>query len=329
MFEQFTKRARHVVVLSQEAARDLNHNYIGTEHLLLGLLGEPAGIAGRALDQVGVTRSAVQDEVIHQIGRGGRAPSGHLPFTPRAKKVLELGLREALRLSHNYIGTEHLLLGIVTEGRGVAAQILTAQAGDLMKVRMAVLDLLPATPPGDRLPWPPRPQATPGDDGQDEPGAEGEQRVRATPAAQLSLDQAARLAGPQPVGSHHLVLGTLADPGSAAARALAGLGVDLERARQALRDADVTGTSDERPHEAGGRQMLIRVGADRITLEATDQEILQTAWSARDNLGDRADGGIIRGDLPGCESLGGVWQALRDSLDDIRRRAATPPGQSA
>ncbi len=134
MFERFTNRARHVVVLSQEEARLLNHNYIGTEHILLGLLGEPESVAGQVLASFGLTRDGVREEVEQTIGRGKSAPSGHIPFTPRAKKTLELSLREALAIKHNYIGTEHILLGLIREGEGVAAQILRNHV-DLLELR--------------------------------------------------------------------------------------------------------------------------------------------------------------------------------------------------
>src|ERR1700761_9039152 len=123
MFERFTNRARHVVVLAQEEARLLDHNYIGTEHILLGLLGEPESIAGTDLTAYGITRDGDREEVTTLIGKGKKAPSGHIPFTPRAKKTLELSLREALGLGHNYIGTEHILLGLIREGEGVAFKI--------------------------------------------------------------------------------------------------------------------------------------------------------------------------------------------------------------
>jgi hypothetical protein len=143
MFERFTNRARRVVVLAQEEARLLNHNYIGTEHLLLGILAIGEGTAVRALDEMGITLDIVRQQVEQVIGVGAQEqrPSGHIPFTPRAKKVLELSLREALRLGHNYIGTEHILLGLIREGNGVAAQILTRLGGDLSVVRMHVIRL--------------------------------------------------------------------------------------------------------------------------------------------------------------------------------------------
>ncbi len=142
MFERFTDRARRVVVLAQEEARLLNHNYIGTEHILLGLIHEGEGVAARALESMGISLESVRSQVVEIIGQGSQAPSGHIPFTPRAKKVLELSLREALQLGHNYIGTEHILLGLIREGEGVAAQVLQQLGADLPKVRQTVIQLL-------------------------------------------------------------------------------------------------------------------------------------------------------------------------------------------
>jgi ATP-dependent Clp protease ATP-binding subunit ClpC len=142
MFERFTDRARRVVVLAQEEARMLNHNYIGTEHILLGLIHEGEGVAAKALESLGISLDAVRNQVEEIIGQGQQAPSGHIPFTPRAKKVLELSLREALQLGHNYIGTEHILLGLIREGEGVAAQVLVKLGADLNKVRQQVIQLL-------------------------------------------------------------------------------------------------------------------------------------------------------------------------------------------
>jgi ATP-dependent Clp protease ATP-binding subunit ClpC len=142
MFERFTDRARRVVVLAQEEARMLNHNYIGTEHILLGLIHEGEGVASKALEQLGVSLDSVREQVQEIIGQGQQAPTGHIPFTPRAKKVLELSLREALQLGHNYIGTEHILLGLIREGEGVAAQVLVKLGADLARVRQTVIQLI-------------------------------------------------------------------------------------------------------------------------------------------------------------------------------------------
>src|SRR5246127_853071 len=142
MFERFTDRARRVVVLAQEEARMLNHNYIGTEHILLGLIHEGEGVAAKSLESLGISLEGVRSQVEEIIGQGQQAPSGHIPFTSRAKKVLELSLREALQLGHNYIGTEHILLGLIREGDGVAAQVLVKLGADLNRVRQQVIQLL-------------------------------------------------------------------------------------------------------------------------------------------------------------------------------------------
>ncbi len=142
MFERFTDRARRVLVLAQEEARLLNHSFIGTEHILLGLIHEGEGVAARALESLGISLEAVREKVEETIGMPGTGTSSSPPFTPRAKKVLELSLREALQLGHSYIGTEHMLLGLVREGEGVAAQVLTQLGADLPKVRQQVIQLM-------------------------------------------------------------------------------------------------------------------------------------------------------------------------------------------
>jgi ATP-dependent Clp protease ATP-binding subunit ClpC len=142
MFERFTDRARRVVVLAQEEARMLNHNYIGTEHILLGLIHEGEGVAAKALESLNISLEAVRQQVEEIIGQGQAAPTGHIPFTPRAKKVLELSLRESRQLGHNDIGTEHILLGLIREGEGVGAQVLQKLGADLNRVRQQVIQLL-------------------------------------------------------------------------------------------------------------------------------------------------------------------------------------------
>ncbi len=154
MFERFTDRARRVVVLAQEEARMLNHNYIGTEHILLGLIREGEGVAAKALESLGISLDAVRQQVEEIIGQGQEAPSGHIPFTPRAKKVLELSLRESLQLGHNYIGTEHILLGLIREGDGVAAQVLVHLGADLNRVRHQVIQLIAGRPLREDAPGP-------------------------------------------------------------------------------------------------------------------------------------------------------------------------------
>jgi len=142
MFERFTDRARRVVVVAQEESRKLGHDYIGTEHILLGILGAGESVAVQALGSLGVSLEAARQQVEEIVGRGSHQVSGHIPFTPRAKKVLELSLREAIQLGHNYIGTEHILLGLIREGDGVAAQVLTQLGADLERTRQQVIQLL-------------------------------------------------------------------------------------------------------------------------------------------------------------------------------------------
>jgi ATP-dependent Clp protease ATP-binding subunit ClpC len=341
MFERFTTGARRVVVQAQEESRKLQHNYIGTEHLLLGLLTESEGFASRALTGFGISLEGTRQEVKDLVGIGKKAPSGHIPFTPRAKKTLELGLREALQLHHEYIGTEHLLLGLITEGErdskgeGVAVKILQEHA-ELPAVRAAVLTQL-ASDPAERVferRWMRRVAAArsagPAELGSFQAHGADQPALNATPAADATLSEAARLAGSQPVGSHHLLLASLADPGTAVARVLAALGVNLDRAKEALRGIDVTGTSDELPEEAGRRQLVIRVSEDRLTLEAVDPLLVKAGREALTALGDQAEPpGTIRGDLPASASLSRVWQALLESLGDIQRRAAPPAEPSA
>ena len=351
MFERFTAYARRAVVTAQEEARELNHNYIGTEHILLALLRRPEGlpnqedgIAPAILEEFGMSREGVREEVIAKVGIGkGKAKSGHIPFTPRAKKVLELALREALQLHHNYIGTEHLLLGLIREDEGVAVQIMRSHA-DLLALRAAVLDRVPAgegeegtlaAATGTLLRrvrarhWGPRDE---GDVG----------HVGATPATDATLTEAARLAGGAPIGSHHLLLAALADPNSAAARTLAGLGVDLDQAQELLRTADVTGTTDEPPEEAGRRQMSLQVTDETLTvvivdpvLVAAGKDALKTVNASAEQGADDKSGGIggagagdsatttvIRGDHPAAASLAAVWLELRNSLAKIADSAS-------
>jgi ATP-dependent Clp protease ATP-binding subunit ClpA len=325
MFERFTKRARHVVVLAQEEARRLQHNYIGTEHLLLGLLAETGGVASRALAGFGLTLDEGRGEVKSMIGIGKAKPSGHIPFTPRAKKVLELALREALQLHHNFIGTEHILLGLIREGEGIGAQIIAHHCSDLAEARMAVLDLASVgqTEAAKGRRWlRRRAPAGPGE----VPEATDQPELRTTPAADTSLGEAARLAGSQPVGSHHLLLAALADPNSAAAKAVSSLGVELATVKDALRNVDVADTSDELPEEAGRRQMVISVTDDRITVEATDPLIISIGQAALAALGIETT--TIRCDLPVAASVGNVWQAMYDSLTAIEWRARQADGSS-
>jgi len=223
MFERFSDRARRVVVLAQEEARLLNHNYIGTEHILLGLVHEREGVAARALESLGVRLDRVCQLVEEIIGQGGSSPSGHIPFTPRAKKVLELSLREAIQLGHNHIGTEHILLGLLKEGEGVACKVLVKLGANLPKVRARVLELV-------------------ADD-----GGEGAAAPTPTLSAELRavIEEArgeAAAAGESEVAPIHMFLAAVHYPDGAAGRMLHVVGVDpVELRRQVIAEPDESG----------------------------------------------------------------------------------------
>jgi ATP-dependent Clp protease ATP-binding subunit ClpA len=334
MFERFTANARRSVVMAQEEARRMNHNYIGTEHILLGLLRQPDGLAYGVLDGVGVSLDGTREEVTAIVGPGKSEPKGHIPFTPRAKKILELSLREALALHNNYIGTEHILLGLIREGEGVAAVILRAHA-PLLDIRATMLDLVPVGEAEDVMVTRPtamrrmRGLLTGGRETVPEPDittiTTTAFTAAATPAADATLAEAARLAEGALVGSHHLLLAALADPQSAAARVFSRLGVDLDRAKEALRTADVTGTSDELPAEAGRRQMSIQVTGDMLTIALTDPVIVAAGKAALQAVNENSAASeetaveetTIRGDHPAAASFAAVWQALNASLTTI------------
>ena len=301
MFERFTDRARRVVVLAQEEARLLNHNYIGTEHILLGLIAEAEGVAAKVLHGLGISGNAVRDKVESIIGEGGSSPSGHIPFTPRAKKVLELSLREALQLGHNYIGTEHILLGLVREGEGVAAQVLVNLGADLSAVRHAVVQSLSGHT------------------------ARGLARAqlsaverRETPAMLKAGAMARRLAKGRAVGTHHLLTALLADEDSLAAKALAELGVTAEAVEERLGKLDPAGTSDETPEEAGARRIGLRVEGRLLTLEIDDPELAESLEKAM--IGRKVR--IIRGTAPEAEAAGfpDLWSAVSRTVDDLTKR---------
>ncbi|HEY3924923.1 MAG TPA: Clp protease N-terminal domain-containing protein [Acidothermaceae bacterium] len=323
MFERFSPSGRQVIVLAQDEARRFNHNYIGTEHLLLGLLAEPEGVARRALLAAGVTLDEARTRVQAAVGRGKRSPSGHIPFTPSAKKVLELSLREALSLHHDYIGTEHLLLGLIREREGLGARLLTESGVDLLSLRMGVLDLVPpaAAVENRRRPFWARSR-------QDLPvRAEAGDDLRTTTATDTSLDEARRLAGDSAVGSHHLLLATLSDSTSAAAKALGSLGIDLDQARSALRDVDVAGTTDELPEEAGRRQLVMRVSGSTLVMETADPTLLVAAQAILASSGNQE----IRGDDASSRGFAEIWRAWQASLQATAKRAdeASPADPAA
>jgi ATP-dependent Clp protease ATP-binding subunit ClpA len=249
MFERFTDRARRVVVLAQEEARMLNHNYIGTEHLLLGLIHEGEGVAAKALESLGISLEAVRQQVGEIIGQGQQAPSGHIPFTPRAKRVLELSLREVQQLGHNYIGTEHILLGLIREGDGVAVQVLVKLGADLNRVRRQVIRLLPWPAEGNRTSAVstevPAAEATPlPASGGESRSATGKSAYHEQRAIVLALEEA-RMLNHTYVGTEHLLLGLIHEGDGVAAKALESLGISLEAVRQ--RVLEIIGVGEQAP----------------------------------------------------------------------------------
>ena len=298
VFERFTDRARRVVVLAQEESRRLNHNFIGTEHILLGLIQEREGVAAQALGALGIRLEAVRARVEETVGRGESTPSGHIPFTPRAKKVLELSLREALQFGHNYIGTEHLLLGLIREGEGVAATVLVGLGADLESVRLKVIQLL-AGRQGSGVP--PELLADPGtraaviatavpyEPGQTTTSPGGELfraaldrlvlrrfTVSSCRVLLLAESEALRL-GTTTVGPEHLLLGLLAEGEGAAAVALGAMGIDLVTARD---EAD----------RALGRRPLggpARATFSDLALDALERALAEALTVGRDNVDTR------------------------------------------
>jgi len=292
------------VVLAQEEARLLNHNYIGTEHILLGLIHEGEGVAAKALEQLGISLEAVRTQVEEIIGQGGSSPSGHIPFTPRAKKVLELSLREALQLGHNYIGTEHILLGLIREGEGVAAQVLVKLGADLSAIREAVIHQISGYrgPQGMRM---------------------NRQRPRETPAAAKAAVEARRLAGSGAVGSQHYLLALLQEEDSMAAKALVGLGVSRDVVEAKLAELEPAGTSDETPEDAGARRIGLRVEGRLLMLEIDDPELAASLEAAMAGRKVR----IIRGTDPEAELAGfpNLWTAVSRTVEDLTGRFGKRP----
>jgi len=301
MFERFTDRARRVVVLAQEEARLLQHDYIGTEHILLGLLHEGEGVAGRVLGEMGISLDAVRDKITSIVGCGGGAPTGHIPFTPRSKKVLELALREALALKHNYIGTEHILLGLLREGEGLAAQVLVELGADLRTARQNVIHMIgPAVA---------------------RPGMRGYPSAAlgiATPAANLVATQARRLAQGARVGSQHYLLGLLGEEQSLAAKVLTSLGVTREAVEAKLEELDAAGTSDEAPEEAGARRMSLRIEPERLVLEVDDPE--QAAKLLHSVAGAPQERTIKGTDPEAKAAFPDLYAALDHAVDHLARR---------
>jgi ATP-dependent Clp protease ATP-binding subunit ClpA len=250
LFERFTDRARRVVVLAQEESRMLNHNYIGTEHILLGLVHEGEGIAATTLESLGISLAEVRFQVEEIVGRGNAAPSGHIPFTPRAKKVLELSLREALNLGHNYIGTEHILLGLIREGEGVGAQVLVKHGADLDRTRQAVIRQLGGStqvPQEERTIAGPLPPPS----SMEAPSAMALFDAKAIEAIHLAQELAKKRRR-NVLSSEHLLFGLIGTEHPQVTYILRMLGANEERIRKMVRDLLRERPEDEPPRDESG-----------------------------------------------------------------------------
>ena len=301
MFERFTTRARSAVVHAQDEARELGHAHIDLEHLLLGLLSEPESIAAIALRRCGVTAARTRAEVVAAVGRGDTAPPGHIPFTPGAKRVLELALREALTLGHNYIGTEHVLLAIVAAGPSAALTAIAAQGTDGDAVRREVraeIGHATAARSGKPAPAPAR-----------------------TPAAEAVLAAAQELAGDAPMGSHHLLEAMALVDDSLAASTLAALGIAGADVAATIDELGIAGTSDVTPELEAVQHLEVHLDDDAVRIVLADPATRELVARLVDAMGNP-----IRGSDPAGATLIGLWQAVRDALTQVvgRVEPATP-----
>lgn len=298
MFERFTGEARQVVVHSQDAARELQHKYIGTEHVLLGLFATPASVPARVLHQFGFTKESITTDLLEIVQRGTEpGQKGHIPFTTRAKKVLELALREAMSLGHNHIGAEHILLGLIREGEGVAAKILAKHVGDLSRLRNVVLGEIA------------------------EPTARAH---KATTAADEAYAAAQALAGAGPVGSHHLLEALIRSEGSMAARVLADLGIDPDVIAAKIDELDPETTTDATPEEAAARKMELRFTEGEVQLVFRDEQTIDLVRKITE-----VTGGPIRGTGPVAGTFVPLWSSTNDLLLQLLGYLQAEPDEEA
>ena len=289
-FERFTAKARQVVVTAQEEARLLKHGHIGTEHILLGLLDASDSVAAKVLHQLGYDKQTAQADIAALVQPGTDEPRGHIPFTPRAKKTLDLALREALKLQHNYIGTEHILLALVREGEGVAAKVLSERIQPISKIRAAVLATLEGSTDVAASPWP-----------------------AGTPATDDTVSTAAALAGGAPVGSHHLLEAMLRTEDSMAARVLRELGVDPDAVAAKIDELDPDTTTDANPEESAARKMELRLVDDEVHLILRDAATVAIAQRITE-LSD----GPIQGVGPVAGMFVPLWRSANQLLRQIQ-----------
>lgn len=294
MFERFTAEARNTVLMAQEEARSLGHDYIGTEHILLALVAVDAPPVGVVLAPYGITRDAVRADILGIVGRGEGAGAGHIPFTPRSKKVLELSLREALKLKHKTIEPAHILLGLIREGEGVAAQILVQHSVDLRRLRGEI-----AAHMGGNL---------------------GKGRFSIAPptvpamtrGGVAAFDRARELAAGGAVGSQHVLLGLLGEDESLAAKVLAALGVTREAAEQQLAQLDPSGTFDELPEHAAAHRTSFEVDENVVTVRLEDPDLAAKLRAAMREPGRPV---VISGtEIPDFDRF---WRSVRPALEDM------------
>jgi ATP-dependent Clp protease ATP-binding subunit ClpA len=308
MFERFTDRARRVLVLAQEEATLRQHGYLGTEHILVGLLLEGGEVVDAALHDVGVKSDALRDAVIARMGPPDKT-RGAPPFTPKAKRALEMSLAEALKLGHNYIGPEHLLLGLCNEGSGVAAEVLQQQGATIADLRRAVARL--ATPPAAQSRQAPAAPAAPSAN-------------NFTPAADTALRAAKSRATPRPIGTHDRLAAILFSDRSASVTALRDGGFDIDALRRCVESAATLNTSDQTPEETVASQLAVRIEGERVVISVENDTIVA---ALREQLSDPAS---LSAENPQvAHHLGTLWQqihdTLRTALDRLGNDAPAPP----
>ncbi|MFJ8363596.1 Clp protease N-terminal domain-containing protein [Streptomyces sp. NPDC093984] len=286
-----------MVVAAQEQARLLKHDYIGTEHILLGLLDVPDSAAAKVLHQLGYDKETARVDITAVVTPGTEELSGHIPFAPRAKETLELALREAQQLHHTYIGTEHILLALVREGEGVGAKVLAKRISPVSKIRAAVLASVEGSQDVTAGPWP-----------------------TGTPATEDTVAAASALAGGAPVGSHHLLEAMLRAENSMAARVLRELGVDPDAVAAKIDELDPETTTDANPEEAAARKMEIRLVDDEVHLILRDPETVAIAKKVTE-LSD----GPIQGVGPVAGMFLPLWRSTNQLLLQIQRLLEPEP----
>jgi ATP-dependent Clp protease ATP-binding subunit ClpC len=284
-FERFTAHARKAVVTAQEQARQLRHTHIDTEHVLLGLLDVPDGTAAKVLHRLGYDKETARADITAVAEPGSDELTGHIPFAPRAKKTLELALREAQQLQHSHVGTEHILLALVREGEGIGAQVLAERINPVGKIRAAVLAAVEGSQDVPAGPWP-----------------------AGTPATEDTVSTASALAGGAPVGSHHLLEAMLQAENSMAARVLRELGVDSDAVAAKIDELDPETTTDANPEETAARRMEIRVVDDEVHLILRDPETVTIAKRVAE---------LSNGPIQGVGPVAGLFVPLWRSANQL------------